>query len=192
MYGTARGTVYGYSLYEFQVFGTPANLPPVLAAIPNQSIMAGQTLLVTNSASDPNVPPLPLSFSLSQAPAGASIGPDSGVFSWRPMISQSPSTQNVAVVVSDNGLPPLSATQSFNIMVAQPSAPTLHASTLSNGRFQFTINGNTGPDYLIQTSTNLTSWVTTFTNSSPSLPFVWVDTNSPVHPANFYRVLLGP
>ncbi|HEY3914995.1 MAG TPA: hypothetical protein VGN61_10960, partial [Verrucomicrobiae bacterium] len=163
-----------------------------LAAIPNQSIMAGQTLLVTNSASDPNVPPLPLSFSLSQAPAGASVGSSSGVFAWRPMISQSPSTQTVAVAVSDNGMPPLSATQSFNVMVAQPAKPTLNVSTLSNGRFQFTINGNAGPDYLIQTSTNLTSWVTAFTNSSPSMPFIWADTNSPVHPANFYRVLLGP
>jgi hypothetical protein len=192
MYGTARGTVYGYSLYEFQVFGTPANLPPVLSAIPNQSILAGRTLLVTNSASDPNVPPLPLSFSLSQAPAGASIGSGSGVFAWRPMISQSPSTQSVVVAVSDNSLPPLSATQSFNVMVAQPAAPTLHASTLSNGRYQFTINGDAGPDYLVQTSTNLTSWVTTFTNTSPSLPFIWVDPNSLVYPANFYRVLLGP
>jgi hypothetical protein len=192
MYGTARGTVYGYSLYEFQVFGTPANLPPVLSAIPNQSILAGRTLLVTNSASDPNVPPLPLSFSLSQAPAGASIGSVSGVFAWRPMISQSPSTQSVVVAVSDNSLPPLSATQSFNVMVAQPAAPTLHASTLSNGRYQFTINGDAGPDYLVQTSTNLTSWVTTFTNTSPSLPFIWVDPNSLVYPANFYRVLLGP
>ena len=46
MYGTVRGTVYGYSLWEFQVFGTPVptNQPPVLAAIPNQSIMAGRTL----------------------------------------------------------------------------------------------------------------------------------------------------
>jgi hypothetical protein len=192
MYGTTRATVYGYSLYEFQVFGTPANLPPVLAAIPNQSILAGQTLLVTNSASDPNVPPLPLSFSLPQAPAGASVGSSSGVFAWRPMISQSPSTQSVVVAVSDNSLPPLSATQSFNVIVAQPAAPTLKASTLGNGRFQFTINGNAGPDYLIQTSSNLTSWVTAFTNSSPSMPFIWVDTNSPVNPANFYRVLLGP
>jgi hypothetical protein len=96
------------------------------------------------------------------------------------------------VAVSDNSQPPLSATQSFNIIVAQPAAPTLKASTLGNGRFQFTINGNAGPDYLIQTSTNLASWVTAFTNSSPSMPLIWVDTNSPVNPANFYRVLLGP
>jgi hypothetical protein len=194
MYGTARGTAYGYSLYEFQVFGTPApaTLPPVLAAIPGQSILAGRTLLVTNSASDPNVPALPLSFSLPQAPVGASINTNSGVFTWRPLISQSPSTQSIVVAVSDNSQPPLSATQSFNIIVAQPTAPALNASTFNAGQYRFTINGNTGPDYLIQTSTNLASWVTTVTNRSPSLPFVWVDTNSPLRPANFYRVLLGP
>jgi len=58
MYATKRATTYGYSLWEFQVYGSPVptNQPPVLAAIPNQSILAGRTLLVTNLASDPNIP----------------------------------------------------------------------------------------------------------------------------------------
>ena len=108
MYGTKRGTSYGYSLWEFQVYGSPVptNQPPVLAAIPNQSIMAGRTLLVTNLASDPNIPPLPLTFSLLNAPTNAAINSTSGVFTWRPTIAQSPSTQTVAVVVADNGCRP--------------------------------------------------------------------------------------
>ncbi len=119
MYGTARGTSYGYSLWEFQIYGTPVptNQPPVLAAIPNQSILAGRTLLVTNLASDPNIPSRPLTFSLLNPPAGASINSTSGLFTWRPVIAQSPSTQTVSVVVSDNGVPPLSAAQSFTATV---------------------------------------------------------------------------
>src|SRR5208282_2060283 len=75
MYGTARGSSYGYSLWEFQIYGTPVpiNQPPVLAAIPNQSILAGRTLLVTNLASDPNIPARPLTFSLLNPPGGSSI-----------------------------------------------------------------------------------------------------------------------
>ncbi len=194
MYGIARGTVYGYSLWEFQVFGTPVptNQPPVLAAIPNQSIMAGRTLLVTNLASDPNIPPLPLTFSLLNPPAGASINTNSGLFTWRPTMAQSPSTQTVAVVVSDNGVPPLSATQSFAVTVIQPAFPVLSAVSVTNGQFGFWVNGDTGPDYTIQASTNLTSWVSMFTSNSPALPYFWVDTNSVSYPFLFYRVLLGP
>jgi len=194
MYATVRATQYGYSLWEFQVYGSPVptNQPPVLAAIPNQSIMAGRTLLVTNLASDPNIPPLPLTFSLLTAPTNAAINSSSGVFTWRPTIAQSPSTQTVAVVVSDNGVPPLSATQSFTVTVIQPAIPTLNAASMTNGQFGFWINGNTGPDYTIQASTNLTSWVSVFTSNSPALPYFWVDTNSVSSPFLFYRVLLGP
>ncbi len=193
MYGTARGTAYGYSLWEFQIYGTPVptNQPPLLAAIPNQSNLAGGTLLVTNLASDPNIPPLPLNYSLLNPPAGASINANSGVFSWRPAIAQSPSTQTVTVVVSDNSVPPLSATQSFTVTVARPATPTLSGS-INNGQFGFWINGDMGPDYIIQTSTNLTSWIPRLTNSSPSLPYFWVDTNSISYPFLFYRVILGP
>jgi hypothetical protein len=192
MYGTARGTAYGYSLWEFQIYGTPlpTNQPPVLAAIPNQSILAGRTLLVTNLASDPNIPPRPLTFSLLNPPAGASINSNSGMFTWRPVIAQSPSTQTVSVVASDNGVPPLSAAQSFTTTVIRPAIPTLGAS-MTNGQFGFWINGDMGPDYIIQASTNLTSWVPISTNRSPSLPYFW-ETNSMAYPFLFYRVLLGP
>jgi hypothetical protein len=193
MYGTARGTSFGYSLFEFQIYGTPlpTNQPPVLAAIPNQSILAGRTLLVTNLASDPNIPPRPLTFSLINPPAGASINSNSGVFAWRPVVAQSPSTQTVSVVVADNGVPPLSAAQSFMATVIRPTIPALGAS-ITNGQFGLWMNGDTGPDYIIQASTNLTSWVPIFTNSSPTLPYFWVETNSVAHPFHFYRVLLGP
>ena len=194
MYAIVRATQYGYSLWEFQVYGTavPTNQPPVLAAVSDQTILAGQTLLVTNLASDPNVPPLPLTFSLSNPPAGASINATNGVFSWRPAIAQSPSIQTVSVGVSDSELPPLTATQSFNVTVNQPTSPTLSAASITNSQLGFWINGDTGPDYTIEVSTNLTSWTPVMTSSSPSLPYFWADTNSLSYPSLFYRVLLGP
>ena len=170
----------------------PANHPPVLAAIADQTILAGRTLLVTNSASDADLPQQTLSFSLLTAPANAAINANSGVFSWRPTIAQSPSTQTVAVVVSDNGTPSLSATQSFTATVTQPVVPALHAGSISNGGFGFWINGDSGPDYVILASTNLTSWDAIFTNNSPSLPCFWVDTNSAAYPIRYYRTVLGP
>ena len=196
VYMTVRGLpAYGYSLYEFEVYSTipaPTNTPPVLAAIANQTILAGRTLLVTNSATDSDTPPQTLTFSLLTAPTNAAINSSSGLFSWRPTMAQAPSTQTVAVVVADNGTPILSATQGFTVTVIQPAVPGLNAGTIANGRFGFWINGDSGPDYTILASTNLTSWDSIYTNYSPALPFYWVDTNSPAIPYRFYRTVLGP
>jgi hypothetical protein len=190
-----RATVYGYSLFEFEVYGAapaPTNQPPMLVAISSQTILAGRTLLVTNSANDADLPPQTLAFSLLNAPTNAAINSSSGVFTWRPTMAQSPSTQTVAVVVSDNGVPIMSATQSFAVTVIQPAFPVLNAVSITSGQFGFWINGNTGPDYTIQASTNLTSWNPVFTSNSPPLPLFWVDTNSFSHPFRFYRAVLGP
>ena len=168
------------------------NHPPVLAAVADQSILAGRTLLVTNSASDPDAPPQQLTYSLPGAPAGASIDTNSGVFSWRPAIAQSPSTQTVAVVVSDNGAPVLAATNNFMVTVIQPAFPILNAAAISNGQFEFWINGDAGPDYTIQSSTNLTSWVSIWTSNSPAMPYRWVDTNSMSDPFPLLSRPAGP
>jgi hypothetical protein len=195
MYGTARATSYGYSLWEFEIYGilpAPTNHPPVLAAISNQVVLAGRTLLVTNTATDVDVPAQTLTFSLLDAPLNAAINSSNGLFSWRPAMAQSPSMQTIAVVVSDNGAPILSATQNFSVTVNQPASPTLVSTSITNGEFGFLINGDTGPDYVILVSTNLTSWDPTFTGNSLPVPYYWVDTNSPAYPTRYYHVVLGP
>jgi hypothetical protein len=133
-----------------------------------------------------------LTYDLLQAPAGASIDTNSGVFNWRPTIAQSPSTQTVAVAVADNGSPIMSATQNFQITVIQPARPELTAAAINNGQFGFLINGDTGPDYAIQSSSNLITWNPVFTSNSPALPFSWGETNAYSSPLLFYRAVLGP
>jgi len=192
MYGAVRSGAFGYSLWEFEILGTPANTPPTLAPIANRTILAGRTLLITNSASDTDLPAQILTFSLPAAPVGATIVPDTGVFAWRPGIAQSPSTQTVTMVVTDNGVPPQSATQTFHVAVTRPVNPAFDTITSTNGRPGFWINGDAGPDYTILASSNLTSWVPVFTNSPISLPFFWSDTNSIFKSLKFYRILLGP
>src|SRR6266446_10641104 len=61
------------------------------------------------------------------------------------------------IQVADNGVPSLSATQSFAISVNPLLPPTAGAPFWSGGRFQFQVEGDFGPDYLIQLSTNLSS-----------------------------------
>lgn len=191
LYLVFRGTSGIGNVNWFQFSGT-FNHPPALAAIPDRTILATRTLVFTNAGSDPDVPPQTLTYNLLNAPAGASINTNSGVFTWRPRISQSPSTQAMDIVVSDNGEPILSATQSFVVTVVRPIAPALNASSFSNGRFEFRIEGDAGPDYTIQASTNLVSWSSVTTAVSPVIPVNWVDTNCDSAPQRFYRVLMGP
>ena len=75
----------------------------------------------------------------------------------------------------------------------QPIVPALYGASITNGQFGFWINtNNTGTNYTLMASTNLTSWIPIFTTNLPLLPFFWMDTNSPAYPVRFYRTVLGP
>lgn len=94
------------------------NTPPSLAPIIDRRGSEGQLVTFTNTASDLDIPAQNLSFSLgSGAPAGTSVHPVTGVFSWRPSDIQGGTTNKIAIIVSDDGLPMLSSTQFFSINV---------------------------------------------------------------------------
>jgi carbonic anhydrase/acetyltransferase-like protein (isoleucine patch superfamily) len=169
-----------------------ANVAPTLAAISNRTIGAGQMLVVTNSASDPDQPWQTLAFSLPAAPSGMMIDANSGGISWRPTVAQANTTNSVTVKVADNGTPSLSATQNFSVVVAPLNRPMLNTVSFAANQIALQISGDSGPDYTIQCSTNLFDWSPLFFTNAPALPFFWTDTNSGAWPARFYRVLLGP
>ena len=94
---------------------------------------AGQTLLVTNTATDPNVPPQTLTFNLLNSPSGAaltSLDATDAQFSWRAPVNSAGTTNLVTVAVTDTGTL-LSATNSFNIIVnplsSLPSVNSINA-----------------------------------------------------------------
>jgi len=66
------------------------NTAPVLGVIGNASVDEQVTLSFTATASDADLPAQSLTFSLSGAPAGASIDPITGVFNWTPTEAQGP------------------------------------------------------------------------------------------------------
>ncbi len=192
--GTIRDVrVYGRALLPSEIsLISGINHPPVLAPVANQNISAGQTLIITNTATDPEVPPQQLLYTLPTKPAGAGIGTLNGVLSWRPQASQADSTNAFTVKVADTGSPSLSATQSFLVTVGKLGLPAVSVPSLSNGLFQMTVNGDFGPDYQIWSSTNLTDWQMLQQSNSPLLPFVWTDTDDTNSPTRFYRIQLSP
>ena len=116
----------------FTVVVLETNSPPVLASVQsnllNQTVFEGQTMLFTNSASDSDVPANTLTFSLGGAPIGAQINATNGVFTWTPNASQAPSTNQIVMIVSDDGVPSLSATQHLTVNVLKSNHPPLLAS----------------------------------------------------------------
>jgi Fibronectin type III domain len=105
------------SPFSGEVTFTGSN-PLQLAPIADCTNYEAMLLTITNSATDNNLPPRALTFSLGAgAPANATIDPITGVFQWRPTAVQAPGTNFITVIVTDNGTPPLSATRQFKVVV---------------------------------------------------------------------------
>ena len=166
-------------------------LPPVLAPLTNRTLIAGANLSVTNQASDPNVPAQTLGFALPVKPTGAAINGANGGLSWRPPVAAGGTSNRFQVVVTNTS--GLAATQGFWALVLAPQKPDVSTPDFAAGHYTFAINGNAGPDYIIQGTTNLASpaWQSLSTNQTPTPPFQWTDTNTP-RAQFYYRVLLGP
>src|SRR5205085_484060 len=82
-------------------------------------------LTVTNTATDFNS----VSYTLLNPPSGAAISAN-GVITWSPTEAQGPGTNTITTVATDNALPPLSATNTFNVLVTEVNiAPTLPVQT---------------------------------------------------------------
>jgi regulation of enolase protein 1 (concanavalin A-like superfamily) len=117
-----------------------ANIAPVLSPIGNRSVHRGQVVTFTAVANDADQPPQLLTFSLDAgAPAGASINPATGLFTW-PTAGLPAGTNTVTIRVTDNGAPSLSDAEAIQLIVLDP--PSFHSTRLGN---QLTLGWGTIP-----------------------------------------------
>jgi len=189
---TNSSFTYDVPAMSVVTFVGQGNTPPILGAVPNQTVNAGVTLLVTNAASDSDLPAQTLTFSPANTfPANATLNSASGIFSWRPLVSQANTTNVIHVQVTDSGSPNLSATNGFIVVVNTITNPVIGSVNLSPGQISMTVNGPMGPDYTLRTSTNLVDWQTSFITNAPPVPFTVTETNS-ADPARFFRIQIGP
>ena len=187
--------------------------PPVLTVPPTQAIYAGQTLVVTNYATNSVFPYCTFTFGIVSAPAGVSIISTSGVLTWTPTAAQAPSYNSISVKVTDNNSPPLSAINNFSVLVSSTPPPVLTVpptqiiyagqtlvvtnyatnSILPNSTFTFGIVSAPTNVFI-----NSTSGVLTWTNTAPSVLgtntiFVFVTDNSTLLEAtNNFTVIILP
>jgi len=169
------------------------NTAPTIAAVANRTDNVGVTLVITNTASDSDVPAQNLTFSPAKTlPANATLIGTNGVFTWRPLVSQANTTNLISVQVTDSGTPNLSATNSFTVVVNAVTNPVVNSVAVSGGQVNVAVTGPQGPDYTLLTTTNITAgWQPLFTTNSPGMPFIFMDTNS-TDAARFYRLQIGP
>jgi len=98
---------------------------PTLAAIDDQVTPELSPIVITNTATDSSTPAFGLTYLLSEAPAGAVVDA-AGIITWVPTEEQGPSTNQLTTIVTDSAVPPLSATNSFLVVVTEVnSAPSL-------------------------------------------------------------------
>lgn len=96
----------------------PVNDEPTIANVP-AFVTIDELAAYGFTASASDIENSPLVFSLSGAPAGASINPSTGAFSWTPTEAQGPNTYVFSVVVSDGSL---TASSPINITVNEVNA----------------------------------------------------------------------
>src|SRR5262249_8809631 len=98
-------------------------------AVSNRALSASEIQAIYNEGLQGHPRPSgaqTLTYSLENAPAGASIDPVTGVFTWTPTEAQGPGSYTFTVRATDNGSPPLSDARTVTVTVNEVNvAPVL-------------------------------------------------------------------
>ena len=178
---TDNGSPTSNDFEAITVTVSEANSAPVLAAITDRTINEGQTLSLTATATDSDVPANTITYSLANAPAGMTINSSSGAISWPTAELDGADVVQVTVNATDNGSPALTASRSFNVTVNEVNiAPVLTLGTSTstqtgiadfenvdagvyNGRLLFRVPNYSGTtSSFIDTAPNATSVETNY------------------------------
>jgi hypothetical protein len=192
---TDNGTPSLSATNTFTVVVNEVNSAPILPVQTNQVIDPLTLLTVVNTATDSDIPANTLTYKLQVAPTNATISAN-GIITWTPTQAQGPSTNIFTTVVTDNGTPNLSATNSFAVMVNKGAGvpvvhgPVLEIQRVAGGLMQLTITGDTGHDYELQQSANLANWDKLVQFLLSASPYLYIDPESATNATRFYRLQL--
>ena len=172
------------------------NRPPELDPVGNRQVNEGQLLEFVVTAADPDDDNL--DFSAENLPPGADFNPDTQTFSWTPGYSQAGNFPGITFTVEDNGIPPLSDSETITITVGNVNGPpeldpignkqvdegqllefTITASDSDGNLFFSAGNLPPGADFNLDTQTF--SWTPDFTQAGnyPGITFTVEDDGIP-------------
>ncbi len=174
---------------SFTIIVEESNLPPVLPSIPNQVVIVPGSLVVTNTATDPDIPANPLTYTLLTAPTSNALIDTNGIITWMPTLAQAGTNYLFTTIVTDTNpwavnATSLSATNSFYV--------TLATSTTGGSPQTNTVPGG-GINWLaVSVPTNAIA-ATNILLYATNLPVnVWFSTNVPPSITNANDVDLMP
>jgi hypothetical protein len=110
-------------LYAYESVPPPVNLAPVLAAVPPQTVEERLTWSYRLSATDANVPTNTLTYGVVSGPAGLTVNPTTGAATWTPGEADGGQVYSLVFKVTDDGVPPLSATNTVSLTVTKVNNP---------------------------------------------------------------------
>lgn len=168
------------------------NTPPQLGAVTNVVALKGRPLALSFTATDTDIPAQILTFSLSNAPPGASINPTNGQFTWTPAGPSVPQTNSITIVVADNGTPNRTDAKTFTVIAIDLNLRPL--SLASNG---VTIGWDAVPGvtYQVQYKNDLNDpvWLDVpGVVMATNLTAFKLDDSPATNRARFYRILALP
>jgi hypothetical protein len=123
------------------------NAPPTLGSIADQVLAVEREAAIVVDAGDPDRPRNHLAFRLSGGPDGMQIDAD-GTIRWTPSAGSEGSSYRITVVVTDDGLPSLTASSTFTAHVESEPAPVPDAAETedtSNGAGEQPVPSPTRP-----------------------------------------------
>jgi hypothetical protein len=169
------------------------NTPPRLGAVSNQIVLKGRLLSVTLTATDSDIPVQQLTFSLgTNAPTGATVNATNGLFTWTPSGPPGPLTNDITVVVTDNGNPNKSDTKAFRVVALDLTAGPITVTT--NGPL-LSWTAIPGVSYRLQYKNDLgdPAW-TDLPGDIPATngTAVKIDPNALTNLTRFYRLIALP
>jgi subtilisin-like proprotein convertase family protein len=135
-----------------------SNTPPVLPVQATRTVNPLAALVVTNTATDVDAPPQTLTYTLSSTVIGTNvpvINPNTGVITWTPTLAQAGTSNTITTVVTDNGVPPMSATNTFSVIVNP--LPDIGSVTYTNGGYRLTWFAPTNDLFRVEFTDNLGS-----------------------------------
>ncbi len=191
--GTQTGGFGPTRFYRLLLLTNAPNTAPFFGSQPtNYFVTPTATLTVSNGATDGDLPPQTLTYALAGAPVGVSINPGSGLITWTPTTAQAGTTNSIITIVTDSGMPALSATNLITVFVNP--LPVLASVTYGTNGMTLHWSGWTNEQFQVNWTTNLAppSW-TPFsgTVTSTNGVFTFVDTNT-TFLTKFYQLILLP
>ncbi len=176
----------------FAVTVRELNSAPTVNVPSLRQVHAGSTVLVTAAGSDSDIPLQGLTYAKVSGPDDATVT-GVGLISWTPGERDANTTNAIVVMATDNGVPPLSATNRLVVWVHPRPRLTSLSKTGNAALAEWT--AIPGTSYLLQYSTNLAGspWLDLAGEvTSSEVTAAKADETARTNAIRFYRILVRP